>query len=152
MEELAQQQRCKNLSDRLPEHHRRWYDGTIALSLPPGGMTKVSRALGISRKTMGKGVRESSLLDPYPGVDSSTRIRKLGGGRKDLLMLEPAIGEAFDAVVDLCTAGNPMDEAVKWVSMTRKQIARAMGLRLGHTISLYYVTRLLRVRGSPEGR
>jgi len=142
MEEFAQQ-RVKNLFELLPEHHRRWYAGTIASSLPHGGVIKVSRALGISRKTVGKGVRESSLL----GTNSSPRIRGLGGGRKDLLMLEPKIGEAFDAVVDSCTAGNPMDEAVKWVSMTRKQIARAMENSLGHTISLYYVTRLLKVRG-----
>lgn len=96
---------------------------------------------------MGRGVHEISLLGAFSGVGPSTRIRKPGGGRKDLLILEPAIGEAFDAVVDSCTAGNPMDDAVKWVSMTRKQIAKAMGLRLGHPISMYYVTRLLKIRG-----
>ena len=109
-------------------------------------MTKVSEALGISRKTVSKGVRESFLLGPYLEADSSTRIRKLGGGRKDILKGDPAIREAFDAVIDLCTAGDPMNEAVKWVSMTKKQISMAMELRLGHPVSLYYVARLLKLR------
>jgi hypothetical protein len=147
MEELTLQQRCKNLCDLLPEHHRRLYAGTLASSLPHGGVTKVSRDLGISRKTVSKGVRESAELGSSIGVAPTTRIRKPGGGRKDLLMLGPAIGEAFDAVVDSCTAGDPMNEAVKWVSMTRKQIAKAMGLRLGNPVSVYYVARLLKTKG-----
>jgi len=146
MVQLAEPQCCKNFCDQLPEHHRRWYAGILASSFSHGGVEKVSKALGISRKTVSKGFRESSLLGSYLGADSSTRVRKLGGGRKDILKGDPGIGEAFDAVVALCTAGDPMNEAVKWVSMTKRQIAMAMELRLGHPVSLYYVARLLKLR------
>jgi len=147
MEECTLQQRCKNLCDLLPEHHRRLYAGTLASALPHGGITRISRDLLISRKTVSKGMRESALLGFSTSVHPTTSIRKPGGGRKDLLMLNPQVGEAFDAVVASCTAGDPMNEAVRWVSMTRKGIATAMEALLGYPVSEYYVSRLLKAKG-----
>lgn len=147
MEGCTLQQRCKNLCDLLPEHHRRLYAGTLASALPHGGITRISRDLLISRKTVSKGMRESALLGFSTSVHPTTSIREPGGGRKDLLMLNPQVGEAFDAVVASCTAGDPMNEAVRWVSMTRKGIATAMEALLGYPVSEYYVSRLLKAKG-----
>ncbi len=147
MEECTLQQQCKNLCDLLPEHHRRLYAGTLASALPHGGITRISRDLFISRKTVSKGMRESAMLGSSTAVHPTTNIRKPGGGRKDLLMLNPTIGKTFDAVVASCTAGDPMNEAVKWVSMTRKGISTAMEALLGYPMSEYYVSRLLKAKG-----
>ncbi|MBI9095137.1 MAG: ISAzo13 family transposase [Sphaerochaeta sp.] len=147
MEECTLQQQCKNLCNLLPEHHRRLYAGTLASALPHGGITRISRDLFISRKTVSKGMRESAMLGSSTAVHPTTNIRKPGGGRKDLLMLNPTIGKTFDAVVASCTAGDPMNEAVKWVSMTRKGISTAMEALLGYPMSEYYVSRLLKAKG-----
>ncbi|MBI9096672.1 MAG: hypothetical protein JEY71_17565 [Sphaerochaeta sp.] len=64
MEECTLQQQCKNLCNLLPEHHRRLYAGTLASALPHGGITRISRDLFISRKTVSKGMRESGLSVP----------------------------------------------------------------------------------------
>jgi hypothetical protein len=123
------------------------YAGTLASALPHGGITRISRDLFISRKTVSKGMRESAMLGSSTAVHPTTNIRKPGGGRKDLLMLNPTIGKTFDAVVASCTAGDPMNEAVKWVSMTRKGISTAMEALLGYPMSEYYVSRLLKAKG-----
>ena len=143
MELSVDEQRLKVVSDLLPEHHRRWNAGALASSLPHGGVKRVSRVLGISRKTVARGMREIS----QPELIDATRVRRAGGGRKDRLVLEPEIGLAFDAVVESCTAGDPMDDEAKWVSMGRSEIARAMEGILGHGVSPYYVDRLLSQKG-----
>ena len=143
MEMSVDEQRLKVVSDLLPEHHRRWNAGALASSLPHGGVKRVSRALGISRKTVARGMREIS----QPELIDATRVRRAGGGRKDRLALEPEIGLAFDSVVESCTAGDPMDDEAKWVSMGRNEIARAMEGILGHGVSPYYVDRLLSQKG-----
>lgn len=143
MELSVDEQRLKAASDLLPEHHRRWNAGALASSLPHGGVKRVSQALGISRKTVARGMREIS----QPELIDATRVRRAGGGRKDRLALEPEIGLAFDSVVESCTAGDPMDDEAKWVSMGRNEIARAMEGILGHGVSPYYVGRLLSQKG-----
>ena len=148
MVELTQQVLARHFYEKLPENHRRWYAGSMAFSLPHGGIAQISLMLGVSRKTIRKGAKEISCSYVTDSNDAiGSRIRRPGGGRKDLLVLKPEIGAVFDAVTDGCTAGNPMDETVKWVSMTKKGIAYAMAIRLGYSVSAYFVTRLLKERG-----
>jgi len=66
------EQRLKAVSDLLPEHHRRWDAGALASSLPHGGVKRVSQVLGISRKTVARGMREIS----QPGLIDAARVRR----------------------------------------------------------------------------
>ena len=61
----------------LTERHRRLVTAADALALGHGGVSMVSRASGLSRPTIGRGLRELQ-LEPLPGA----RVRRRGGGRR----------------------------------------------------------------------
>lgn len=109
----------------LSEKDRRRYAAIEAKKLGYGGITYISKLLGCNYRTMAKGIEEL----PNPGVMSSPRIRRLGGGRKQALVTIAGINEAFLKVIQHHTAGSPMDEDIKWTNLTRQQIADLLHLR-----------------------
>jgi hypothetical protein len=67
----------------LNERARRLWAATEALSLGQGGQSIVSRATGISIKTIRFGIEE---LQSGNKEKSSERVRREGGGRKTLAL------------------------------------------------------------------
>lgn len=65
---------------RLSEKDRRQYAALESLKWGRGGVTYISRVLGVDRKTIAQGRKEltSGLQAPVP----AGRQRKAGGGRK----------------------------------------------------------------------
>jgi len=65
---------------RLSEKDRRQYAALESLKWGRGGVTYISRILGVDRKTIAEGRKEltSGLSAPFP----PGRQRKAGGGRK----------------------------------------------------------------------
>jgi hypothetical protein len=61
------------------EHARRLVAASQAVELGHGGISRVSRACGLSRVTLTKGVAELQAAPLAPG-----RIRRQGGGRRAL--------------------------------------------------------------------
>jgi len=62
----------------LNERQKRQYGAQLALDLGHGGIKTVSEGLGLSAKTISKGIYELKCGDELP----EGRVRKEGGGRK----------------------------------------------------------------------
>jgi hypothetical protein len=101
------------------EKDRRLYGAAEALKLGYGGISYISRVLGCDRKTILRGILELNC----PELIEKNRIRRKGGGRKTSLESIFALDANFLEVVFLYTAGDPMDEKVRWTHLTHQQIA-----------------------------
>lgn len=68
---------------RLTEKERRHYAGVEAAKLERGGVSYISRLLGINRNTIMKGKKELEQFRSKPDEEpDDKRQRKVGGGRK----------------------------------------------------------------------
>ena len=75
----------------LDEHARRLVAASQAVELGYGGISRVSRACGLSRVTLTKGVEELQAAPLAAG-----RIRHEGGGRRALTSNDPGLAPALD--------------------------------------------------------
>ena len=73
----------------LDEHARRLVAASQAVKLGYGGISRVSRACGLSRVTLIKGVEELQAAPPAPG-----RVRREGGGRHTLTFNDRGLGQS----------------------------------------------------------
>ena len=122
----------------LDEVRARWYVAQKAIELGHGGIQKVHELTGIFRPTITQGMRESR----YPeGLRSSERLRRAGGGRKRLEVLNPTLTRDLDRIMDENTRGDPMSLS-RWSSKSTERIAAEMTQR-GHPLSADTVRRLL---------
>jgi hypothetical protein len=131
----------KNLYDSLNERDRRRYAGIEALKLGPGGREYIARVLGCSRRTVSKGAKEVSGLS---GKEVDKRIRRPGGGRKPYSQQWEEIDAKFLLVLRDHTAGDPMDENVRWTDLSPKEIRKALREDHGIEVSLWVVRQLLK--------
>ena len=115
----------------MNEKDRRLYAGYEALRFGHGGRIYIAKVLECSRNTVSKGACEVSNL-PGREVDqqiheNKQRVRKPGGGRKTI---EVSLGtDLDDKFLEVCcshTAGNPMDEKVRWTNLTLGEIVKAL--------------------------
>ena len=74
------------------------------------------------------------------------RVRRQGGGRKDLLSQHPEWIDALKVVVEPYTAGLLQDAGVIWVSISVPQISREMS-KNGYDVSEYIVRQILESLG-----
>jgi hypothetical protein len=107
----------------LNEKDRRRYAGIEALKFGPGGRSYIAGVLGCSRRTVSRGAREVS---GWPKREVERRIRQPGGGRKPYWHTRAGIDEQFLAVLRDHTAGDPMDETVRWTNLTLEEIVTAL--------------------------
>jgi hypothetical protein len=76
-------ERYARLKDSLNERTRRLFAGAEALSFGFGGTAAVSRATGMSPKTVRKGIADSLALEQgTAAILPTTRSRRPGGGRR----------------------------------------------------------------------
>jgi len=136
------EEQMQELHNRLSEKNRRLYAGIEALKLPYGGVSYIARLFGCSRDTILRGIKE---LKEEETLDQN-RERKAGGGRKPLLEKYIDIDEVFLLILKEHTAGNPMDEKVKWTNLTRAEIANFLSKK-GFKVSRNIVKKLLKKPG-----
>jgi hypothetical protein len=103
----------------LSEKDKRLYAAAEAIKLPYGRIVYIANLFGCDRKTISRGIVELK----NPELIEKDRDRKKGGGRKLSINTIPGINEAFLAVVYNYTAGDPMDERIRWTNLTHQQIA-----------------------------
>lgn len=132
----------KNLYKRLPEKSRRLYAGVEALKLPHGGITYIAQLFNCSRDTIRLGIKELGEEETL----AQGRNRKVGGGRKSVLEKAPDINEAFLLIIKEHTAGDPMDESIKWTNLTRAEIGSLLSKK-GFQVSRNIVKKLLKKNG-----
>ena len=121
----------------LPENLRRGYAAIEAIKLGWGGKTYICNLLGINYQTLIHGISD---LQKPPLLG---RKRVIGAGRKKKIDTIKNIDEVFLKVIEEHTAGNPMNETIRWTNLTRKEVAERMEKR-GIKISVTVVKQLLK--------
>lgn len=121
----------------LNERSRRMLAAAEATQLGYGGVSLVSRACGLSRVTILKGIRE--LGAPALPVE---RIRRFGGGRRALVQLDPGLPELLESLVEPLARGDP-ESPLRWTCKSTRTLAGELTDRQ-HPISHEKVAQLLR--------
>ena len=125
----------------LDERTRRLTAANEARNLGHGGIAEVSRACGLSRKAIAKGIREieAGTLPP-PG-----RIRQPGAGRKKITAHDPRLLGALERLVDPETRGDP-ESPLRWTCKSTRNLAAQLS-RKKHPVSHMKVAQLLHEQG-----
>lgn len=137
--------------ESLNERDRRRYAGIEAFKLGHGGQNYIAKILGCSKKTVRKGAAEVTGL-PMRTVQEcigkepakSSKIRKSGGGRKPYWFSNPEIDEQFLSVLRDHTAGNPMNEKIRWTNLREWEIVKALKNDYDVKVSRNVVRQLLK--------
>ena len=108
-----------------------------ATQLGYGGVSLVSRACGLSRVTIMKGIEELSAPTLPP-----ERVRRLGGGRRSLVRKDPQLPDLLESLVEPLTRGDP-ESPLRWTCKSTRTLAGELTDRQ-HPISHEKVAQLLR--------
>jgi len=133
--------RMQELYNRLPEKNRRLYAGIEATKLGRGGVSYIARLFNCSRNTILRGIKELDEKDLW-----EDRNREVGGGRSPVLEKHSDINDVFLHLLKEHTAGDPMDEKVKWTNLTRSEIASLLAKK-GFKVSRNIIRKLLKKHG-----
>lgn len=120
----------------LNEKQRRLLMAAEARTLGWGGISKVAQATGVSRVTIHKALAE---IESKKII--AERVRKPGGGRKDITEQHPNILEKLEALVDPVTRGDPRSP-LRWTCKSTRQLSQELG-RKGYAVSNVTVAELL---------
>ena len=134
------------LTPLLDERSLRLCMAADAYAAGHGGISQISRAIGVSRTTIHNGIRElkDSHHSPAPkrtGVSATGRIRKPGGGRKQRKDTDPGLLSDLDKLLDPVTRGDPMSP-LRWTCKSTTKLAAELR-KMGHVVSQPTVWRLL---------
>jgi hypothetical protein len=119
---------------------RRLRAASEAKTLGHGGVSLVSRACGLSRKAIHKGIREIET-----GVALDGRIRRPGGGRKPITHSDPKLEDRLEAMIDAETRGDP-ESPLRWTCKSTRAIAHGLTQRR-HPVSHSKVAQILHDQG-----
>jgi transposase len=116
---------------RLNERQLRQYLATEAEAIGYGGVARVVRASGVSRKTIEVGMKEINSNE-----DIGKKVRRRGGGRKKEKEKHPEIIEKVLKEVDPKTYGNPENPLSYTTKSLRKigKTLKGMGVNIGYNI------------------
>jgi len=135
------EEEIKKFYHQLNEKNRRLYAAVEALKVGHGGISYIARIVGCSRKTVARGLRELPSLSFEEPVNK--RIRQAGGGRKSYEVTHPTIDEQFLDVLKHYTAGDPMNEEIKWTNLAPAEIAEKLEAKHGVRVSETVIRQLL---------
>jgi hypothetical protein len=121
----------------LDERSRRLVAANEALSMGYGGVSRVRRACGLSRKAIAKGIREIAAGNAMPG-----RIRRSGAGRKNIIERDPKLIILLDRLIEPETRGDP-ESPLRWICKSTRTLAAQLS-RQKHPVSHEKVAQLLR--------
>jgi Rhodopirellula transposase DDE domain len=110
--------RFSALSPHLNERERRLLAATEATAAGYGGIAAVSQATGIAASTIGRGLKELA----GEAALALGRVRRPGGGRKPLVVTNPAVLTDLSALVEPGERGDPMSP-LRWTCKSLRQLA-----------------------------
>jgi len=119
------------LAPELNERARRLWVASEAEALGHGGLAAVARATGLGANTIRRG-RRDILHEP---CRAGGRVRRRGGGRKQLTDDVPALLAALEALVEPTTRGDPRS-SLRWTCKSTRKLAAeltAQGYAISHT-------------------
>jgi len=128
------------LSGMMNERLRRHWAACEALAMGRGGISAVSRALGISRPTIRRGVEEVRGQMPALAAEID-RVRRPGGGRRRCTEVDPTLAKDLQDLVESSTRGDPSSPLL-WTNKSTRKLAEELVHR-GHRVSHMTVARLL---------
>jgi hypothetical protein len=131
------QKKLRQLWPHLNERSRRMLAAAEAAEIGHGGVSLVSRACGLSRVTISKGINELA-APPLP----EDRIRRMGGGRWRLTVRDPGLPSVLESLVEPLTRGDP-ESPLRWTCKSTRTLAQELTGRQ-HPISHEKVAQLLR--------
>lgn len=120
----------------LNEKQRRIAAASEAKALGHGGISIVSKAMGISRPAIYRGLKDLRSKRVVPGV------RRSGGGRKQLTEQQPRLKREIEKLVEPTTRGDP-ESLLKWSCKSTRKISVALQQK-GFSVSHQSVAHLLR--------
>jgi Rhodopirellula transposase DDE domain len=130
----AIRERFAAIGGGLNERSRRLFAAAKAAGY--GGIAATSRATGIARSTIGRGLKDLRDADPLPGV-----VRRPGCGRPRLTETDPALLENLRRLLEPATMGDPM-RPLLWASKSHAKLAAALSA-MEHKIKKSSIPKLL---------
>jgi hypothetical protein len=125
METPSRIQKYEQMHQSLNEKQWRQY---LALEAKErGNLAAVAREAKVCENTIRRGIREIEAGDIYK---EGERIRKKGGGRKQLVQTDPTLLQDLEALLE--AKGDPMRE-VQWTNKSLSHLVKALQAR-GHSI------------------
>jgi hypothetical protein len=113
-------ERYAAVSRDLNERARRLFGAAEARTAGHGGITAASRATGLARSTIGRGLKD--LDDPGSLV---AKVRRPGSGRPPLTSKDTTLLEDLRQLLEPATMGDPM-RPLRWVSKSHAKLAAAL--------------------------
>ena len=132
--------KLRQMWPHLNERSRRMVAAAEAAEMGYGGVSLVSRACGLSRVTITKGISELTAA-PLLGE----RVRCLGGGRRKLEVHDPDLPDMLESLVEPLTRGDP-ESPLRWTCKSTRTLAGELTDRQ-HPISHEKVAQFLRGLG-----
>ena len=129
-------ERILTMMPHLNESQKRLFLANEAIAYGHGGTSEVERISGVSRKTIRKGIAEIKGGKP-PGE----RVRKDGGGRKSISIIQPNIEDEIRRLVDGTTYGDP-ERVLSYTTESLRKIESELGNR-GITIGRTAIAKIL---------
>jgi transposase len=138
----AIQRRFECLLPTLDERRRRLMAAAESLAIGYGGISRVARATGVSRRAIARGIAE---LSHAPGSRGGGAIRKPGAGRKRTVEQDATLVRDLEALIEPLSRGDP-ESPLRWTCKSLRNLARELGHQ-GHRVSHRLVAELLHELG-----
>jgi DNA-binding phage protein len=129
--------RFASLGKALDEKSRRLFVAAESKAWGPGGISVVSRATGVSRQVIRRGLKELE----QPTTDSEGRVRLAGGGRKMAKQKDPTLVADLEQLMEATTRGDP-ERCLRWTCRSVRGLAEDLE-KMGHRVSYPVVAELL---------
>ena len=144
MEEAIRRQ-FEELKGSLDERGRREFAATESKKLGWSGVSVVSRATGIARSTIYRGLAELETRRTREPPEGQRRIRRPGAGRKGLAETDATLQSDLEKLVEPGTRGDP-ESPLRWTTKSLRRLAKELKA-IGHRISHTKVGQILRSMG-----
>jgi hypothetical protein len=129
-------QRWEAFGAKLDERGRRLFAAAEVRTAGRGGLAAVAEITGLARSTIGRGLKD---LDA-PVLEDG-RVRRDGGGRREVADGDPTLVPDLQRLSEPATMGDPV-RPLKWVSKSPAKLACALR-ESGHEVSANTVAKLL---------
>jgi transposase len=134
---LISNQKFSVLLPLLDERARRLVVANEAIALGYGGISRLSRESGLSRKAIANGIQEIQSGASLP----QGRIRKPGAGRKKITETDATLVKAIDRLIEPETRGDP-ESPLRWICKSTRTLAEQL-TKDGHPVSHVKVAQIL---------
>ena len=126
------------LAGVVDERVRRLMVAAESLAIGRGGQVAVARATGVSRTTIQQGIREVQQPELHA---RKGRIRRSGGGRKAMVVIDPTLRDDLNRLVEPTSRGDP-ESPLRWTCKSVRKLADELKAQ-GHQTSHRMVAELL---------